>query len=549
MKKIQYALFLMIILVFINSILLFNTPNINRDKSYSNNDKDVKTNDPDWLYLRKIYLNPATPEANYQIRIQLNPIGFDYSKTNPYGTDLRFFDQYNNDLDYWIENWDTGGTSNIWVKIPLGGTSFLFMKYGNPSAISQSNGTKVFMLFDDFDDTDLDTNVWESEDDVYSSISISNSIITLYTNSPGPWASHALLGFHSAYVLHGQDYGYLNYIAGASFTPSEDIWVTGDFRWEEPSFSSYYEDGVLFSNDSDITETSNPVRFLTHSTESGPGNHYGAMISTLDSSLGVQNRALRVKTKIDLSGLSEIMLDWVAVRKWSDPEPICTIKAEQSTKPFSNHPDDILTNTNTIVMIDWILYDVFNPGYYRVLVDGTPGEWYTWLNNTSIDYPVDTSSEGTFNYRIEYNNSFGYFGIDDSVIVTVSIIPTIPYSNHPADIITKVGTTQTIDWILCDDIGSGYYRVLVDGTPGEWYTWLNSTSIDYPVDTSSKGTFNYRIEYNNSVGALGESDLVIVEVQTQSTGISGYNPIYILVSSIGVVIVIWIKKIQLKKNN
>ncbi|MFX1497936.1 MAG: DUF2341 domain-containing protein [Promethearchaeota archaeon] len=327
-KKIHYALILLILLLSIANIIPFKQLDTDQIISNFDKEKDLKSNNSDWLYYRKITLSPTTIESDYQIRVQLSSGNFDYSKANPDGSDLRFFDQYNNNLDYWIENWDTLGTSNIWVKIPSSGTAFFFMKYGKPSAISQSDGSKVFMLFDDFEGTTLDTNIWEYEDDVYSSVSLSNSIITLYTNSPSPWASHALLGFHSAYIVHGDDYGYKNYIAGASFTPSEDVWVTGDFRWEEPSFASYYEGDVLFSNDSEITETSNPVRFLTHSTLSGPGLHYGAMISTLNTSLGVQYRALRVRTRIDLSGLSEIMIDWAAVRKWSDPEPLCTVESE-----------------------------------------------------------------------------------------------------------------------------------------------------------------------------------------------------------------------------
>jgi hypothetical protein len=80
------------------------------------------------------------------------------------GADVRFTDANGNELDYWIENWDYAGkNTRIWVKvqtIPANGETKIKMHYGNPSAISSSNGEATFDFFDDFNEASLNTNKW-----------------------------------------------------------------------------------------------------------------------------------------------------------------------------------------------------------------------------------------------------------------------------------------------------------------------------------------------------------------------------------------------------
>ncbi|HIQ02812.1 MAG TPA: DUF2341 domain-containing protein [Desulfurococcales archaeon] len=57
--------------------------------------------------------------VNYQVRVELTLENFDYSKVRIDGGDLRFTDSDGVTLlPYWIEKWNPGGTSIIWVKIP-----------------------------------------------------------------------------------------------------------------------------------------------------------------------------------------------------------------------------------------------------------------------------------------------------------------------------------------------------------------------------------------------------------------------------------------------
>ena len=71
------------------------------------------------------------------------PSDFNYSLTNPDGSDIRFVDVNNNEVPYWIEYWEHWklNKSSIWIKA---NTSLVYMYFGNPLAQSKSNKSAVF---------------------------------------------------------------------------------------------------------------------------------------------------------------------------------------------------------------------------------------------------------------------------------------------------------------------------------------------------------------------------------------------------------------------
>jgi len=94
--------------------------------------------------------------------VSLDAPNFDHSAANPDGSDLRFYDDEGNDLNFWVEDWNVFDKSLIWVKVPalLGGSSSIWMYYGNPGAESRSDGRSVFDFFDGFDGASIDTDRW-----------------------------------------------------------------------------------------------------------------------------------------------------------------------------------------------------------------------------------------------------------------------------------------------------------------------------------------------------------------------------------------------------
>jgi hypothetical protein len=114
-----------------------------------------------WDYKRPIQINnPGGTLNDYQVLVTLTTENFTYdlNKMKPDGGDIRFSVADNvSPLPYWMEEWNWNGTSKFWVKVPTigtGSTTPFHMYYGNPSAISASNGDATFDIFEDFDKDD-----------------------------------------------------------------------------------------------------------------------------------------------------------------------------------------------------------------------------------------------------------------------------------------------------------------------------------------------------------------------------------------------------------
>lgn len=110
-----------------------------------------------WQYYKDITISNdgGTALNDYQVLVNLTSDNFP-QKASISGDDIIFVDAGNNELNYWIESWDHDShTAKVWVNvtnIPAAGSTVIRMYYGNPNAISASNGTKTFEFFDDFED-------------------------------------------------------------------------------------------------------------------------------------------------------------------------------------------------------------------------------------------------------------------------------------------------------------------------------------------------------------------------------------------------------------
>jgi len=200
--------------------------------------------------------------------------------------------------------------------------------------------------------------------------------------------------------------------------------------------------------------------------------------------------------------------------------PDTVIVTITDSNPTSNQPSDIMTSVTGSETIDWILYDDFGPGQYRVWLNDTNDmyyvwvDWTAWTNNTIFNVPINRSTAGVFNYTIEYYDSYNNYGVSDTVLITV--VEGIPTSNHPSDIITTESGMETIGWILCDDFGSGYYCVWIDNMEGSSYLWINWTAWDnntllaVPINRTALGAFNYTIVFNSSSGQISKDTVIVI---------------------------------------
>ncbi len=102
----------------------------------------------------------------YQINLQvpyLDEMDLNFS-------DIRFtcYDDFNGietGIPYWIEDHDSGESANVWINvtnIPARGECSVFMYYGNPNALDESDGDGTFVFFDDFNGVSLDLSKWDN---------------------------------------------------------------------------------------------------------------------------------------------------------------------------------------------------------------------------------------------------------------------------------------------------------------------------------------------------------------------------------------------------
>ena len=326
---------------------------VNDQPSFSNVQPKVSDIPPGWSYEKLLNIDPVTPETDYQVKVILTPLNFDYSKAQPDGSDLRFYDMLNNPLSYWIESWNTIGSSIVWVKVPTGGTSSIYMYYGNQFALSESDGDATFLFFDDFLGSSLDTNKWTIDNDQYSSTIVSGGVVTVTTDNPDERNGGALIGFNDFYVkkppapfnavynnslnLGGPGRGH-RILTRANTTASIMVdnaltaysWKTRDIRWVSDSLVQYNNGTsiITHTNSTCIPDMPLGVRILTHSTFYGPGDGCSGAIRSINT-VGRAGRALRTRSyhAFDYDGLGSpsIQVDWVLVRKTVVQEPAVTI--------------------------------------------------------------------------------------------------------------------------------------------------------------------------------------------------------------------------------
>ena len=107
--------------------------------------------DSDWSHRQQLtFDNSAQSETltDFPVLIVLNAGNIDYTQTNDDGSDLRFFAADGTELAYEIEQWNEGGDSSVWVRVPQitagSSTDSIWMYYGNASAESGENPAGVW---------------------------------------------------------------------------------------------------------------------------------------------------------------------------------------------------------------------------------------------------------------------------------------------------------------------------------------------------------------------------------------------------------------------
>ncbi len=359
------------------------------------------------------YAHPSTPPEliDYQVRIN---VAYDSDMKTDF-SDLRFADSDGTTLiSYWIQNYTASDSAIFWVKVPSIPTSslkWIWMYYGNYKASSTSNGTNTFEFFDDFNV--LDTGKWSTR----GSPRVESGALVLDTTG----SITSLSSFGSGYALETEAY--------VGSETSTNHWIgfcasdmTGPFTLFERggggSFAAYTYPNAQSTSISQSFLDSYHWYSITY--VSGAEKYYidDSLAATHSQTLGSMPVEFRV-----YSGTATIKSLWVAVRKYSSPEPV-TIMGNEQTNETSLYVSPSATKKSSLEVgssfkvnvtienvIDLSGFDfnitwdsallTFKNCYYNDTLDALwgSGKWFLAKNENGPGYCrlVALSTSGSFN--------------------------------------------------------------------------------------------------------------------------------------------------------
>jgi hypothetical protein len=125
--------------------------------------------DESWAYRRTITVSNSSGSnlTDFQIAITIDTAALiTAGKMKSDCSDIRLTDNNSSLLPVWLETYGLNAcnstTSKLWTKLsslPTSGAT-VYLYYGNSLASSTFDGNNVFMFFDDFDNSSIDTNKW-----------------------------------------------------------------------------------------------------------------------------------------------------------------------------------------------------------------------------------------------------------------------------------------------------------------------------------------------------------------------------------------------------
>jgi hypothetical protein len=424
-----------------------------------------------WSYVTPVQVtNPNTTAlTNHQVLLTINTQALiAANKLNVDGSDLRFGSDCCTEICHYIESGINTSTTSVWVNVPAvaanGGTSTIYMYYGNPSASMGSDPACTFDLWDDFNNGQLNaftqncgtgsttfssgavTSSWTSE-----RIALSNAtfpMASIYTAEANVTAAS---GSWPGIYWYKTDVNNQNYAL---------LMGSNQVRISVKGASSGICDGHNWA--SSLFGYSNPAGLWSF-TWRGTGDlianfpSTGAITST--DVLYAKDTDLRLGFGGISSGTGSMTMDWIRVRKYASITPTYTIGAESGTN---------FTSVNLTANVTNIC-----PGESAILDAGPGLSSYTWsTGGTSQSITVNAGGW----YSVIGNDNSGCTSEDSVEIV-----------EYPAPVVNLGPNIIVCPEISVDlDAGAGFTS----------YSW-NSGGTGQIESIIGSGTFIVTVTDNN----------------------------------------------------
>lgn len=476
--------------------------------------------------------------------------------------DIRFTDNDGiTELDYWMEESHISDNATFWIAVQdtLDYDQSIYVYFGNPDAVSVSDGISTFIFFDDFEDdsigADPDSNRWwleaaqdsndyvrialdpeDSSNQVAEAAESGDSVANVaWTNDWGSVGSIAIghkfrydLDYKGYYATKDESFTFnfieqLEYLGTNNhqwydvdldyfdYSPSlvtfTDAWYSWEYRFTQDSMT-------LLDRDNDAVSTG------------------GFVFSTINESRTTCTRyGLR-------HGANTWWTDDVYVRKFTPSEPTHSIWGSLEHALSINSPATLTYEGGTIGhSVTWSVFS-YHPSRYLSFVDDALLTNSSW-DGSNVEISADGLDLGSHNFTLQIFNTLGY-----SLIRSITVIvedTTDPVLTHPSDFNCTAGSQgNTIQWNMTDLYPDTYEIYLGNELlrSGSW----NSTgdTISVSVDGFPAGEYDFTLTVSDESGNTA-SDVVIVTVTPT------IDTIVIIIMIGGVAVVIIVGAIVCKK--
>jgi len=476
----------------------------------------VQTSFYSFAYSRTITVtnSGSTALSNYAIRLTVDtatPIS--QGKMRSDAGDIRFFDSDQSTLlGYWIESGINTASTVIWVKIPsipASSSKKIYMVYGNPSLTSASNGSSVFLFFDDFSTYPQGSNI----------------------NGTGGWSAITNDPYHRDYAtvttymgrtalhLHNDAW---ELVVFHPFTVSTPVTAIFDFAINVSNYGYGNEFGFATH-----PATGSPIlqqAYVAFESTSSPywqiiAIQSGTGSSLASSSSNAPSTATAYTINFTWSGSS--LFETAYKSDGSVQQP--TLSATDSTFSYSSLPYLIVyANTGNDFYVFRIRVLPFTSPTPTVSVGLENAIYYTkyntkpyplntvYLNHTFISSPssftfsLTSSNSSTASYTFPYYDNYGFKldalvqklsggtqnGTSATLTATASI--TLPYSTQTLKNITffalatNTGTARSLNVTLTNSGGSKIATTRI--TPSS--SWQ---MYSIPINVNASGTLTLKV--------------------------------------------------------
>jgi len=285
-------------------------------------DRNIYRTRPSYVKVYKIKNEGTTDLTDYQVKIE-----------DDFSGDAGVLDEVFTQLYYWKES-----SNIVWIKvpsIPASGEATVYMYYGNPSATSESNANETFDFYDDFEGTSLDTSKWSI---IHGSVDISNSILTLIPTSTYRTMIASIQNFDGSYEIKMRGHPLTDdqlRIGIGSTTQDPDIFYNPTEHlsiWEEASVRKTMNDDTLHIIISGISVDKSIFHIYTLRILKGEKVEReldDANFAEASETFYPSEKKLIVWIRENNMGNgSEV--DWIRVRKYTDPEPTVVYQGDVS---------------------------------------------------------------------------------------------------------------------------------------------------------------------------------------------------------------------------